>query len=57
MTEPDLSVVVPTYNEATIIIATLEEIAAHLQRLALRGEIRDGKSVCALLRAPHFLEG
>ena len=23
--------------------------------LAARGEIRDGKSVCALLRAPHFL--
>ena len=24
--------------------------------LAARGEIRDAKSVCALLRAPHFLE-
>lgn len=36
---PDLSVVVPTYNEAEIIKDTLEEIAEHLQRLGLRGEI------------------
>ncbi len=25
--------------------------------MALRGEIQDGKSVCALLRVPHFLAG
>jgi len=36
---PDLSVVVPTYNEAEIITTTLEEIATHLRRLGLKGEI------------------
>jgi dolichyl-phosphate beta-glucosyltransferase len=39
MPEPDLTVVVPTYNEAGIIKATLEEIGGHLRRLDLRGEI------------------
>jgi len=39
MSEPDLTVVVPAYNEAAIIVATLEEIAGHLQRLGLSGEI------------------
>jgi len=36
---PFLSVVVPTYNEAEIIQATLEAIAEHLNRLGLDGEI------------------
>lgn len=54
MSEPDLTVVVPTYNEAAIIVATLEEIAAHLQRLGLSGEIMvadDGSSDQTLARS------
>jgi dolichyl-phosphate beta-glucosyltransferase len=51
---PDLSIVVPTYNEAEIITATLEEIAGHLRRLGVSGEIvvaDDGSSDKTLERA------
>ena len=54
MSCPDLSIVVPTYNEAEIITATLEEIASHLCRLGVRGEILvadDGSSDSTLARA------
>ncbi|MCZ6601007.1 MAG: glycosyltransferase family 2 protein [Acidobacteria bacterium] len=54
MSCPDLSIVVPTYNEAEIITATLEEIASHLRRLGVRGEILvadDGSNDATLARA------